>query len=61
MGDTLETTEDEAWVALTAFYTSVLAGHARELGMACVGAQLGTYGIRAVGWAVQSWWREKHR
>lgn len=60
-GDTLKTTEDEAGVALTALHASVLAGHAREAGMAGVRAQLGAHCVLAVGWAGQSWWREKHR
>lgn len=60
-GDALETTEDEARVALTALHTSVLAGHARELGVAGLRALLGTYGVLAVRWAVQSWWKEKHK
>lgn len=59
-GDALETTEDEARVALTALHTSVLARHAREVGVAGLRALLGTYGILAVRWAVQSWWKE-HR
>lgn len=61
LGDALETAEDEARVALTALHASVLAGHDREVGVAGLRALLGTYGVLAVGWAVQSWWKEKHR
>lgn len=57
-GDALETAEDEARVALAALHAAVLAGHARELGMAGVGAQLGTQGVSAVGWTGQRWQRE---
>lgn len=60
-GDALETTEDKARVALAALHASVLAGHAREPGMAGIGARLGTHGVVAVGGAGQRWWWEKHR
>lgn len=58
-GDTLETAEHEARVALTALHTSVLAGHPREAGMAGGWAEPGAQCIPAVGRAAQSWGREK--
>lgn len=57
LGDALEPAEDEALVALAALHAAVLAGHARERGMAGIRAQLGTQGVSAVGWAGQRWWR----
>lgn len=60
-GDALETTEDEARVALTALHAPVLTGHAGEAGMAGVRAHLGTQGVVAVGWASQSWGKEGPR
>lgn len=61
VGDTLETAEDEARVALTALHTPVVAGHAREPRMAGGGAQPGTQRVRAVGRAGHCWRREKQR
>lgn len=60
-GDALGTTEDEARVALAALHTSVLAVRDREVGVAGLRARLGTDGVLAVGWAIQSWQKEKHR
>lgn len=60
-GDALEATEDEAWVALAALHAAVLAGPARELRMAGVGAQPGTQRVPTVAGAGQRWWRRKHR
>lgn len=60
-GDALQTAEDKARVALTAFHTPVRAGHAREPGMAGGGAHRGTQRVCAVGWAGHCWWRRKQR
>ena len=61
VGDTLETAEDGARVALTALHTPVLAGHAREPRMAGGGAHPGTQCVRAVGRAGHCWRTEKQR
>lgn len=59
LGDALETAEHEARVALTALHAAVLTGHAQEAGKAGGGAPLGAQTVPAVGWAGQSWGREK--
>lgn len=59
LGDALQAAEHEAWVALAALHAPVLAGHAGEAGTAGGRAQLGAESVPAVGWAGQSWARER--
>lgn len=59
LGDALETAEHEARVALAALHAAVLTGHAQEAGKAGGGAPRGAQTVPAVGWAGQSWGREK--